>query len=65
MDSERFLFGLTDSQGNLLAGIDKDGAIVANKITGMGTCEVTESEEFTLMFVDKDEHLLFGVLKDG
>ena len=65
VDSERFLFGLTDSQGNLLAGIDKDGAIVANKITGMGTCEVTESEEFTLMFVDKDEHLLFGVLKDG
>lgn len=65
VDSERFLFGLTDSQGDLLAGIDKDGAIVANKITGMGTCEVTESEEFALMFVDKNEHLLFGVLKDG
>lgn len=65
VDSQRYLMGLTDSDGNLLAGIDKHGAIVANKITGMGTYEQTESEEFALMCVDKDEHLLFGVLKDG
>lgn len=64
-ESERFLFGLTDSKGNLLAGIDKSGAIVANKITGVGTCELVDNDEFALMFVDKGEHLLFGVRKDG
>ena len=64
-ESQQFLFGIVDVDGHLLCGIDKNGAVVANKIIGCGKYEEADNEEFAIMFVDADNRLLFGVKRDG
>lgn len=65
VDSESWLFAITDVNGNVLGGIDKYGALFANEIKGVFNAKTIESENYQFAFTDINGNILFGIRKDG
>lgn len=65
IDNPNYVFAIADALGNLLFGIDKNGASFVNALKGVVVIEKVENKQFIFAVKDSAGNLLFGIRHDG